>query len=232
MVAVPGPFLEGTLLRRNNRFSADIQTEQGEIACFVPNPGRMPELMVPGYRVVAAHRPGPKRRTAWDLVGVYYSGVYVSLDTRLPNAIAAEALAGHRIPEIDGYDTVQAEHRHKGSRFDFFLKPGDGRQPWLIEVKSCTLVEGGHGLFPDAPTTRGARHCAELEAALTEGYRCAVIFVIQRPDATDIAPYDDRDPAFGKALRSAVKAGVLALAWTCTTSPASFTLDRPVPVLL
>ena len=55
----------------------------------------------------------------------------------------------------------------------------DGIPPWLegpggrcyIEAKSVTLVEKGVGLFPDAPTVRGAKHLRTLETVLEAGHR-------------------------------------------------------------
>ncbi|MCK5265110.1 MAG: DNA/RNA nuclease SfsA, partial [Candidatus Thorarchaeota archaeon] len=80
----------------------------------------------------------------------------------------------------------------------------------FIEVKSCTLVVNKRVLFPDAPTTRGARHMRHLAQALRVGdvNDAAVIFVIQRPDGEIFSPHDGNDPDFGGALRAAHEQGV------------------------
>ena len=83
---------------------------------------------------------------------------------------------------------------------------------WLIEVKSCTLVEGGHARFPDEPTTRGAHHMDLLARALDEGWNSAAIVFIPRRDAVVFAPNDETDPAFGRAMRKAAEAGVKVIA--------------------
>ncbi|MBS7637348.1 DNA/RNA nuclease SfsA, partial [Candidatus Bathyarchaeota archaeon] len=57
----------------------------------------------------------------------------------------------------------------------------------FLEVKSCTLVENGVALFPDAPTSRGERHMKTLIKALEFG-RAAVLFLVQRGDAEVFRP--------------------------------------------
>jgi sugar fermentation stimulation protein A len=50
--------------------------------------------------------------------------------------------------------------------------------------------------------------------AIDEGYRAAIVFIVQRTDATKMRPNDPIDPDFGTILRKAVKHGVEAYAWT------------------
>jgi len=93
-------------------------------------------------------------------------------------------------------------------RFDFHLT-GHPTEPDLwLEVKSVTLAEGGTALFPDAVTTRVARHVRELGKIATRGGRAGVLFLVQRADPEKFAPNDATDPAFGKELRRAVKNGL------------------------
>jgi len=103
---------------------------------------------------------------------------------------------------------------------------------WLIETKSCTLVEDGAGLFPDAPTVRGQRHLRELAEQAQAGWRCAVAFIVQRSDAVTVGPNDATDPAFGDALRRAADCGVLLLALGCEVSVDAVKVVRRVPVVL
>jgi sugar fermentation stimulation protein A len=131
-----------------------------------------------------------------------------------------EALRNGDLPEFRGYAAVKAEYRYGNAKFDFFLSNGVGLKPCLLEVKSCTLVRDGVAMFPDAPTERGARHVLELAKALDDGYKAAVLFVIQRDDAHMFKPNDDLDPKFGRALRGC-KGGVEVYAYT-----ASFTGNR------
>lgn len=68
--------------------------------------------------------------------------------------------------------------------------------------------------------------------ALLEGYRAAILFVIQRPDASFFSSNDATDPAFGEALRWAVSQGVEILTYGCRVTEKEVTLEGEVPVKL
>ena len=116
------------------------------------------------------------------------------------------------------------------SRLDLLLSGGRGL--CYVEAKSVTLVEDGVGLFPDAPTERGRRHVETLAQAVREGHRGAVVFVIQREDASSFAPNDTADPDFGRALRKALAQGIEAYAYRCTVTKEEVRLSSAVPVHL
>ena len=103
---------------------------------------------------------------------------------------------------------LRREFRAGNSRFDFLLSRGGERM--LVEIKSVTLVEkGGRALFPDAPTSRGARHLEELARHARGGGRALVLFVAQRADARSVRPHAALDPRFAEAVGAAREAGVL-----------------------
>ena len=85
-------------------------------------------------------------------------------------------------------------------------------------------------LFPDAPSVRGAKHLRTLETVLEAGHRAAVIFVVQRPDATSFATSDPSDPNLAAALRSAVAVGVEAYAYNCEVTERMIRLDQSLPI--
>jgi len=95
-----------------------------------------------------------------------------------------------------------------------------------------TLVENGIALFPDAPTTRGAKHVRTLETLVKQGHRAAAVFVVQRPDATALRPDATSDPEFHKALTQAVSSGVEVYAYNCRVSLTEMYLNEAIPVLL
>jgi len=169
---VPFPALqEAVFLARPNRFTARVRLAGREVAVFLPDSGRLPDLLVPGRRVFLRPAAGPGRRTGHDLLLVDHDGVLVSLDSRLPNLVFARALEAGLLPDLQGYAEVRREVGLPGGRLDFVLG-GDGLAPCAVEVKSVTLVRKGVALFPDAPTARGRRHVLELlrlrrEAGLT-----------------------------------------------------------------
>ncbi len=231
-IEIKGRIFEGVFEKRLTRFSALVRVG-GEIAqCFLPNPGRLSELLFSGVKVILKEAETvSERKTVYDLIGVYHGGKIVSIDSRLPNKLVLEALKNGDLPEFLGYTMVKPEYSYGHAKFDFFLE-GSGLKPCLLEVKSCTLVCNGVAMFPDAPTERGARHVLELAKALNEGYRAAVLFIIQRMDAYIFAPNDETDPDFGKALRKAAKRGVEVYAYSANFSRNRITLCGKVKVAL
>ncbi|MBX5320415.1 MAG: DNA/RNA nuclease SfsA [Candidatus Bathyarchaeota archaeon] len=230
-IEIRGKIFEGVFERRLTRFSALVRVN-GEIEqCFLPNPGRLRELLISGVKVILKEAEAVgERKTIYDLLGVYSGGKIVSIDSRLPNKLVLEALKNGDLPEFLGYTMVKPEYSYGHVKFDFFLS--DGRRPCLLEVKSCTLVRNGVAMFPDAPTERGTRHVLELAKALNEGYRAAVLFVIQRMDAYMFTPNDETDPNFGEALRKAAESGVEVYAYSTNFNKNRISLCGKVKVAL
>jgi sugar fermentation stimulation protein A len=231
----PAPLVRGHLLRRYQRFLAEVELAEGEcVLAHCPNTGAMPGLTAPGLPVWLSAASNPKRRCrfTWELVEL--EGEMVGVHTGRANALVAEAIRVGQLPELAGYSQVRAEVRAAGShsRFDFHLS-GHARDAdcWL-EVKNVTaLVENGIGLFPDAVTARGTRHVQALQQLVAEGSRCALVFCIQRGDVDELRPADAIDPAYGAALRSALAAGVELYALAAEVSPGAIQLVRRVPVI-
>lgn len=224
----PDTPLPATLLERPNRFLGVVELNGEKVQAFIPNPGRMHELMVPGTKVYVIPKEGDHRKTKFDLTLMEYNDTLVSIDSRLPNYMLKESInAG--LHEFKGYRVERAEPTFHDSRLD--LKLTDGANQVLLEAKSCTLVEDGIALFPDAPTKRGARHMNALVKALEHG-RAAVCFVIQRNDAREWHPNEKMNPEFTQVLRNAVKNGVEAYAYTCDINLETVSIQKRVPINL
>jgi sugar fermentation stimulation protein A len=226
--------VEGRFLARDNRFRVTVEVAGREVWAHLPNSGRLGELLLPERRVLLVERTGKatgRRKTGYDLSLVEVAGRWVSVDARLPNDLVAEALAVERLAPLAGYPAVRREVPYGRSRFDLLLEAPD-RAPCLVEVKSITLVVDGLGCFPDAVTQRGRRHVEELAQALEEGYRAAVVLVVQRDDAVGVRPHDESDPGFGRALREAARRGVEVYAYACHVAPERVEIWRALPVYL
>lgn len=227
---ISAKLIPATFIKRDNRFRATIQVEGHPVRAHLPNSGRLRELLVPGRRVLLAAAQTPGRLTSYDLLMVDLDGTLVSVDARMPGHLLYEALQSGRFGEFAGYAEAQREVTYGQSRLDLALEGGPDGGRCFIEAKSVTLVEDGVALFPDAPTQRGRRHLGELARARAEGHRAAVVFVVQRDDATSFSPHDEADPAFGQALREAAQAGVEVYAYKCRVSEREVTLNVPLPV--
>ena len=95
-----------------------------------------------------------------------------------------------------------------------------------------TLENDGVCAFPDAPTTRGAKHLRELTALAKAGFGAYVLFVIQMAEVKYLHPNDKTDPDFGAALREAAAAGVQIMAMDCDIKTDSMVIRSPVEVRL
>ena len=232
----PQPLIRGRLIRRYKRFLADVVLDDGEeVTAHCPNTGAMLGCQEPGSRVWLSLSDSASRkyRYTWELVQTG-NGVVVGIHTGRTNALVAEALAAGVIRELAGYTDVHREVRVEGSgsRLDFRLDHGPG-PPCYLEVKNVTAaVHDGIALFPDAVSTRAARHVGDLAALANEGFRAALCFCVQREDVRQVRPADAIDPAYGEALRQAAAAGVEVLAYRCRVGPEEVLLEDSVPVVL
>lgn len=228
---LPHPLLAGRLVRRYQRFLADVELTDGRIVtAHTPNTGSMQQCAVPGHRVLLSMSANPARQLpyTWELVEV--NGHWADVNTLRANRVVEEALRTGAIPELAGY-SVRPEFAWGMSRFDFLLERADQRT--LLEVKNVTLCCGaGVACFPDAVTARGQKHLRELLQAKGEGWRTAVLFLVQRGEAQSFTPADAIDAEYGRLLREAVVGGVEALAWRTLVTPEQVRIDRALPVML
>lgn len=227
------PLIEARLLRRYQRFLADVELADGRVAtAHTPNTGAMLGCSRPGSRVWlrAAGSAGRKYPWAWELVEAE-PGVLVGINTVLANRLVREGVESGTVAELQGYSSMRPEVRYgrENSRIDWLLETPEGRLCYL-EVKNVTLAEAGRALFPDAVTARGTKHLRELAEMARQGHRAVIFYCVQREDAMALAPADRIDPAYGKAFREVLAAGVEALAYRADVSLEGIRLSERLPV--
>ncbi len=228
---LPSPLVEGRLRRRYQRFLADVELADGSrVTAHTPNTGSMLQCAVPDHRVLLSAAANPARKLAWTLELIEVAGHWVDTHTHRTNRVVEEALRQGRIPELAGYD-IHPEYRFGASRLDFLLRRGEERI--LIEVKNVTLTDGGEvACFPDAVTERGRRHLHELLAAVGQGHRAVIFFLVQRGEAKAFRPADHIDPAYGRTLREVAARGVEIIACRSIVTPVENRVGERLPVLL
>lgn len=230
---LPSPLYPGTLIRRYQRFLADIQLADGTtVTAHCPNSGSMRGCNIPGSPVWLSKSANPARKLAYTWELVMADGFWAGINTGLPNRLVREAIEDGTVAELQGYGTIRPEvcYGEERSRIDLLLEGEPGRC-W-VEVKNVTMVEGGRALFPDAVTTRGQKHLRELMEMVRRGDRGVIFFVVQRGDGDGVAPADAIDPEYGRLLRLAVKSGVEALAYRALVTPEEIRLTERLPVFL
>lgn len=220
------------LIRRYQRFLADVQCEDGGIlTVHCPNSGAMLGCSTPGSPAVISRSANPGRKYAWTLEMVFEQGVWIGVNTARSNHLVREGLESGVVDAFGTVRSITAEVKvSAASRLDFLLETEQGRV--YLEVKNCSLVEDGVALFPDAVTARGSRHLEELAQLADQGHGAAVLYCIQRADAGRFAPAARIDPHYARTAVRAAARGVRLIAFRATVSPESVTLAAPVPVSL
>ena len=71
--------VEGVFLERPNRYLARVEIDGNETLAHVPDPGRLPGLLLANRKVRLVHQPSEKRKTDYTLVLVRHRSIWVSV---------------------------------------------------------------------------------------------------------------------------------------------------------
>lgn len=183
---------------RPNRFTIRCMLKGKRVRAYLPNPGRLWELLIPGATVYLEKAVQAGRKLTFTAVAVERGGVPVMLHTHRTNDVAEALIESNRIPGLEGARTLRREVSFNQSRIDFLLDR-EGEQIFL-EVKSCTLFGKKVAMFPDAVTARGKRHLEELSAIRGKGRRGAILFIVHWPQAEYFLPEYHTDLDFSRSL--------------------------------
>jgi len=202
----------GILVKRYKRFFADIQLNTGElITAHCPNTGSMTGVCQIGAPVQVSFHDNPKRKLAYTWEMIEIGGVWIGVNTALPNKLIKIGLEQQLFLELGTYQTIRSEvvyGQDRRSRIDFVL--GDRDRAIYLEVKNTTWSIDDVAIFPDTETTRGQKHLRELIDVMPE-HRAVMLYLINRSDKTKFAPGDTTDPVYGQLLRTAVAKGLEVL---------------------
>ncbi|WP_068085513.1 DNA/RNA nuclease SfsA [Polycladidibacter stylochi] len=228
---LPSPMLEGRLIKRYKRFMADVELcDSGEVVtAHCANSGSMLSLLESGIPVWVSKSDDPKRKLkySWQLLQI--NGAMVGINTALPNKIVEEALLSGWVQPLQGFTKLRREVKYgKNSRIDILLEGAEGGLIY-VEVKNTTLLrQSGLAEFPDSVTARGTKHLQELSDMVAQGHRAAMVFLVQRDDADEMAIARDIDGAYGAAFDAALEAGVEVYALGCRLTSDEVVVDREV----
>lgn len=228
------PLIKGKFVRRYKRFFVDAELENGEtVVAHCANTGSMKGLKDEGNDAYLTPVDDPKRKLKYTLEMLGTPTSLVGVNTSRPNALVEEAILAGNIESLNGYENLKREVKYgQNSRIDIFLS-GHGTLPnAYVEVKNVTLAEGNAALFPDAVTTRGAKHLDELVEMVDQGHRAVMFYLIQRTDCTHFSPAAEIDPTYTQKLKKAEAKGVEILAYSCKMSDTEIVVDQKVEIKL
>lgn len=184
---------------RPNRFLVRLRRNGKTIKAYLPNPGRLQELLLPARPIYVKREKAHKgRKTHYTTLAVKRNGHPIMLHTGHTNLVARHLIEEGKIPRLKNTEILKQEVKAGKSRFDFLLAKGNKRI--LLEVKSCTLVGERIAMFPDAVTERGRRHIEELAKLSKNGIKTAIAFIVHWPYVQIFMPDYHTDLEFSKVF--------------------------------
>jgi len=171
-----GPTEKALFISRPNRFVLTCKLKGKTVNAFLPNPGRLSELLLPDTPVYLEKTSNPNRSLHYTAVALERESLRIVLHTHKTNEVARYLIESGSVHGLSDHEVIRREITRGNSRFDFLL--GKGGQEMLLEVKSCTLFSKRVAMFPDAVTARGKKHLEELSRLSAEGTSCAVLFLV------------------------------------------------------
>ncbi len=185
-------FIVGRFLRRLNRFTCECLIGNKKMKAYLPNPGRLWELLLPN-RILYLKKSDEKNNLPWVIYGVKKNNQFVLLHTSYTNKIVAELIRKRKISLLGNFKIVKREVKVDNHRIDFLLKRKNKKI--FLEVKSVTLFKDRLAMFPDAPTERGKKHLYFLSKN-----KGMILFVVYSPKVLYFLPDFHTDFSFSQTL--------------------------------
>jgi sugar fermentation stimulation protein A len=225
------PLVEGLFLKRYKRFFADVIVDGTTVTAHVPNTGSLKTCLEENAPCYLTHNPDPARKLKWTLERLKINSQLIGVNTGLPNPLVYEAWQSKILSHWSGYDQAQKEVKiNQNSRLDMvfwnkkdfpdlkkinpefienFKKTSETKNKiHFIEIKNVTMSDGDTALFPDAVTSRGAKHIEEFVQLIEKGFSAELVFVIQREGLKKFKVAEEIDPTYAKALEQAQAKGL------------------------
>lgn len=229
------PLQKATLIKRYKRFLADIVTENGdEITIHCANTGSMMNCMVPNGEIWYEPSSDPARKTkgSWTLSATP-QGRLACINTHLANTLVEEALRDGVIAELAGFTKLKREVKYgeENSKIDFYLEY-ENRTVYL-EVKSVTLGfdDTDIAAFPDAVTTRGAKHLRELSNVQADNIEAYILYCVNLSGIEGVRIASEIDSAYAVAFEEAITNGVKPLVYGVTISDEAIKITHSLPFI-
>jgi sugar fermentation stimulation protein A len=188
----PDTLHKAILIRRLNRFVAEVILNDEKINVYVPNTGRLSELALPGAQMLLSPI---NAKYKFKILYIIDRSFPVMIDSTYSNRLFHNLLKAKKVPSLDHYSTIKSEPVYGNHRFDFLLSSGDDLA--YIELKSCTLFHGTTGAFPDAVSTRASEHVK----ALAESGKSNLIFLVLKDSIERFIPNYHTDFIFYETLK-------------------------------
>ena len=224
--------IPGLLIKRYKRFFIDIKIKNKIVTAHCPNTGSMNGLLSKGNKVWLSKSNNPNRKLKYTLQIIEVNGSKIGVNTHITNKIFLDALENNLIKEFKDKNSIKTEKKFgTNTRFDFLIIGKNSKT--FVEVKNVTLLrKKSLAEFPDAVTSRGAKHIRELVKASEKGYKVYVCFIIQREDCNKFTIAKDIDPNYFKLLSKAIKKKLNIICYDCKFLSKGIKLNKKIKVII
>ena len=221
--------ISGLFVKRYKRFFVDVIIDKKIVTAHCPNTGSMQGLLIKNNKVWLTKSNDPKRKLKYTLQIIESNGSKVGINTHLTNKIVLDALKNNKIKNFKALEIKTEVKFGDNTRFDFLITESNSKK--FIEVKNVTLSRTDKlAEFPDAVTSRGAKHIDELIKAKAKDYDVYLMFVIQRNDCDQFSIARDIDPKYADLLSDAIKKKLNILCYDCKFSPKGIKLNKQIKI--
>ena len=221
--------ISGLFIKRYKRFFVDVIIDKKIVTAHCPNTGSMLGLLIKNNKVWLTKSNDPKRKLKYTLQIIESNGSKVGINTHLTNKIVLDGFNNNKIKNFKPVEIKTEVKFGDNTRFDFLIIESNSKK--FIEVKNVTLSRTDKlAEFPDAITSRGAKHIDELIKAKAKGYDVYLMFVIQRDDCDQFSIARDIDPKYADLLSDAIKKKLNILCYDCKFSPKGIKLNKQIKI--
>lgn len=225
------PLIEGKLIRRHKRYSADIQLPSGKtISAHLVHPGSLQGCCFPGSRVLVSALQDLRRRHSHQVEIAYAGRTAVGVHCGRPVNLLMESVVRKKIDALAGYAKIERIVETPRVGPTDVLLYGNGLRPCHVAVRNVTLAHDQVAYYPDSAQARDVGSFRELTDLVRKGRRALIFLVVARGDAEGFRPADHIDPEASGALRDAYARGVEVACWRARVTRRSIELERPLPV--
>ncbi|MEF2175324.1 MAG: DNA/RNA nuclease SfsA [Candidatus Absconditabacteria bacterium] len=158
--------LYGKFVIRHNRFVGEGMFEGKTIQFHIADSGRLTELLREGNEVCIYKKQFPGKYEYALLLVKNTVGIRALINSFFHPGLIKNYLKENNI-------SFKSEVVYGDSRLDFLIE-----NSIYVETKGCSLVVEEVGMFPDAPTIRGAKHLMELIHIMETGGNSQLWFVL------------------------------------------------------
>ena len=221
--------ISGLFVKRYKRFFVDVIIDKKIVTAHCQNTGSMQGLLIKNNKVWLTKSNDTKRKLKYTIQIIECNGSKVGVNTHLTNKIVLDGLNNNKIKNFKAIEIKTEVKFGDNTRFDFLITESNSKK--FIEVKNVTLSRTNKlAEFPDAVTSRGAKHIDELIKAKIKGYDVYLMFVVQREDCDQFSIARDIDPKYADLLSDAIKKKLNILCYDCKFSPKGIKLNKQIKI--